>query len=81
MHLTPIVPFAVALIALGASFPSSMARPDEGMWLFDGLPLQVLKEKYNFEPTKEWLEHVRLGSACASTPVARARSCRRTASS
>jgi hypothetical protein len=32
------------------------------MWLFDGLPLQVLKEKYNFEPTKDWLEHVRLGS-------------------
>jgi hypothetical protein len=50
MHLTPIVPFAVALIALGASFPSSMARPDEGMWLFDGLPLQKLKEQYNFEP-------------------------------
>lgn len=62
MHLTPIVPFAVALIALGASFPSSMARPDEGMWLFDGLPLKVLKEKYNFEPTPQWLEHVRLGS-------------------
>lgn len=62
MQLTPLVPFAVALIALGASFPSSMARPDEGMWLFDGLPLKVLKEKYNFEPSPEWLEHVRLGS-------------------
>lgn len=62
MHPTPIVPFAVALLALGASFPSSMARPDEGMWPFDGLPLKVLKEKYNFEPTKEWLDHVRLGS-------------------
>jgi len=62
MQLTPLVPFAVALIALGASFPSSMARPDEGMWLFDGLPLKTLKEKYNFEPSSEWLEHVRLGS-------------------
>ena len=62
MHLTPIVPFAVALIALGASFPSSMARPDEGMWLFDALPLKTLKEKYDFEPSQEWLEHVRLGS-------------------
>ncbi|MCU0865328.1 MAG: S46 family peptidase [Planctomycetes bacterium] len=62
MQLTPIVPFAIALLALGTTFPSSMARPDEGMWPFDGLPLQVLKDKYGFEPTKEWLEHVRLGS-------------------
>jgi hypothetical protein len=62
MHPTPLVPFAVALLALGATFPTSMARPDEGMWPFDGLPLQVLKEKYQFEPTAEWLDHVRLGS-------------------
>ena len=62
MQSTPFVPFALALLALGATFPTSMARPDEGMWPFDGLPLQVLKEKFNFEPTKEWLEHVRLGS-------------------
>src|SRR5688572_12359687 len=62
MHSTPLVPFAVALLALGATFPTSMARPDEGMWPFDGLPLKVLKEKYDFEPTKEWLDHVRLGS-------------------
>ncbi|MBL8754770.1 MAG: S46 family peptidase [Planctomycetes bacterium] len=57
-----MVPFAVAFAALTATFPSSMARPDEGMWPFDGLPLKVLKEKYNFEPTAEWLDHVRLGS-------------------
>jgi hypothetical protein len=62
MQSIQFVPFAVALVALGATFPTSMARPDEGMWPFDGLPLQVLKEKYQFEPTKEWLEHVRLGS-------------------
>lgn len=35
---------------------------DEGMWTFDNLPLKQLKAKYNFEPTKQWLEHVR---ACA----------------
>jgi hypothetical protein len=62
MQPTPIVPFAIALLALGATFPSSMARPDEGMWPFDGLPLQVLKDKYGFEPSQQWLEHVRLGS-------------------
>lgn len=62
MQSIKLVPLAIAVVALGATFPSSMARPDEGMWPFDGLPLQVLKEKYQFEPTKEWLDHVRLGS-------------------
>src|SRR5262245_16097135 len=47
---------AVVLFAL----PTSM--PDEGMWPFDGLPLQYLKEKYKFEPSQQWLDHVRLGS-------------------
>jgi hypothetical protein len=37
-------------------------RADEGMWTFDNPPLRQLKEKYDFEPTKEWLEHVRLSS-------------------
>lgn len=62
MHPILTAKFALAFVALGATFPASMARPDEGMWLFDGLPLQVLKEKHDFEPTAEWLEHVRLGS-------------------
>jgi len=38
------------------------ANPDEGMWTFDNPPTKQLKEKYNFTPTKEWLEHVRLSS-------------------
>jgi hypothetical protein len=35
---------------------------EEGMWTFDNLPLKDLKSKYGFEPTKEWLEHLRLSS-------------------
>lgn len=62
MKTTFAVPFAVAVLALGATFPSSSTLPDEGMWPFDSLPLKQLKEKYDFEPTKEWLDHVRLGS-------------------
>ena len=38
------------------------ADAEEGMWTFDNLPLKVLKEKYGFEPTQEWLDHVRLAS-------------------
>jgi hypothetical protein len=37
-------------------------RSDEGMWLFNNPPLKLLKEKFDFEPTKEWLEHVQKAS-------------------
>ncbi|MBL8151125.1 MAG: S46 family peptidase, partial [Blastocatellia bacterium] len=48
-------------IGLGSlSLPTTKA--DEGMWTFDNPPLKQLKEKYNFEPSKEWLDHVRLSS-------------------
>ncbi len=35
---------------------------DEGMWTLDNPPAKQLKEKYGFEPTKAWLDHVRLSS-------------------
>ena len=38
------------------------AGGDEGMWLFNNPPLKQLKEKYQFEPTKEWLEHLQKAS-------------------
>ena len=71
MQSTPLLPFAVALLALGASFPGSTTGPDEGMWLFDALPLKTLKEKYDFEPTQEWIDHVRLGSVRLDTGARR----------
>src|SRR5207253_11236206 len=35
---------------------------DEGMWLFNAPPLKQLKEKYQFEPTPQWLEHLQKSS-------------------
>ncbi len=35
---------------------------DEGMWLFNNPPAKLLQEKYNFSPTKDWLEHVQRSS-------------------
>ncbi len=32
------------------------------MWLFSAPPLKQLKEKYNFEPTPQWLEHLQKAS-------------------
>ena len=31
---------------------------DEGMWLFNDLPKELLKQRYGFEPTPEWAEHL-----------------------
>ena len=31
---------------------------DEGMWLFNELPRDDLKQKYGFEPTEAWLDHL-----------------------
>ncbi len=38
------------------------AVADEGMWLFNAPPLKQLKEKYNFEPTPQWLDHLQKAS-------------------
>jgi len=38
------------------------ARCDEGMWLLDDPPRELLKAKYDFHLTPEWLEHARLAS-------------------
>jgi hypothetical protein len=32
------------------------------MWLFNNPPEKLLKDKYQFEPTREWLEHLQLAS-------------------
>lgn len=34
----------------------------EGMWTFDNPPKKLLKEKYGFDVTQEWLDHVRMAS-------------------
>ncbi|HEV3410095.1 MAG TPA: S46 family peptidase, partial [Chthoniobacterales bacterium] len=40
----------------------SSATADEGMWLFNNPPLQQFKEKYQFEPTAQWLQHLQRSS-------------------
>jgi hypothetical protein len=35
---------------------------EEGMWTFDNPPAKQLKEKYNFEFTQGWLDHLRMAS-------------------
>jgi hypothetical protein len=49
------------LFAVIAFLPAPL-RADEGMWLFNNPPLKQLKEKYQFEPTPQWLEHLQKSS-------------------
>ena len=50
-------------LAVWALLGISVSLADEGMWTFDNPPIKQLKERYGFEPTREWLDHVRLSSA------------------
>src|SRR5215467_3837287 len=52
-----LVSLSILFVAL-----SGRAFGDEGMWLFNNPPLKQLKEKYQFEPSKEWLEHLQKSS-------------------
>jgi hypothetical protein len=52
VFLIPVLLFAMAAIA----------SAEEGMWTFDNPPLKELADKYNFHPTQEWLDHLRLSS-------------------
>ena len=53
------------LILLICFIISNLAVADEGMWLFNAFPGDKVKAKYGFEPSQEWLDHVRLSSARA----------------
>ncbi|MBI4164141.1 MAG: S46 family peptidase [Acidobacteria bacterium] len=53
--------FVLSVLVIHSAFLTS-ALAEEGMWTFDKPPLKQLKERYGFEPTREWLEHIRLSS-------------------
>ncbi len=51
---------SAALLTAALLAPAGFA--DEGMWTFDNPPIKLLQEKYNFTPTQQWLDHLRLSS-------------------
>src|SRR5438552_493312 len=54
---------AVLIFTIGSVIgPQLLLHADEGMWLYNQFPKQILKAKYGFEPSEEWLKHVRLSS-------------------
>jgi hypothetical protein len=45
--------------SLAALLIASTIHADEGMWVFNNLPLGALKAKYGFEPPPGWADHLR----------------------
>ena len=54
------------------------AISDEGMWLLNDPPRELLKEKYGFDLTDAWLDNAPCGPRSGSTAAAPAASSRRT---
>jgi hypothetical protein len=52
----------VLALTLALAAGETMLQSDEGMWLYTDPPRRQLKEKYGFEPSDAWLEHVRKSS-------------------
>jgi hypothetical protein len=52
----------VSTLLLTAALLCPALAADEGMWTFDNPPVKLLQQKYNFTPTQQWLDHLRLAS-------------------
>ncbi len=63
-----------ALFIAAATFASTNAIADEGMWTFDEFPAAKMKKAYGFAPDGKWLKHVqnsavRLSVGCSASFV------------
>ncbi len=48
----------LSLLSLIGNAAISNVHADEGMWLYNDLPVEVLEKKYGFKPTAEWADHL-----------------------
>ncbi|NLH41314.1 MAG: S46 family peptidase, partial [Planctomycetes bacterium] len=51
----------IGMIAITSLSPLA-ASADEGMWLFNNPPRQLLKERYDFAPSDDWYLHLQRAS-------------------
>ena len=51
--------FSLALLSLALVLPT---HADKGMWLFNQPPRQILRDRYQFDATDAWLEHLQKAS-------------------
>jgi len=48
---------ALTVLLIAMTLPNYLLA-DEGMWLFNALPVEHLKSTYGVEPTEQWTEHL-----------------------
>ena len=53
---------AATAALMGLTMIPTESYGDEGMWLFNNPPRAQLKQRYNFEPTDAWLNHLQKSS-------------------
>ena len=49
-------------LVMALSTLAPVTHADEGMWLFNNPPRELLKKRHGFEPTQQWLDHVQKSS-------------------
>jgi len=54
--------FVKKLIVVAFVLLAAAAVADEGMWLFNRPPRALLKQRYNFDPSQAWLDHLQKSS-------------------
>lgn len=57
----------VAVCVLGGVMAGVSLARDEGMWLLTSPPRAILKDRYGFEPSAAWLEHMQKAAVRFST--------------
>ncbi len=48
-----------SMAALMAAATAATTHADEGMWVFNNLPMAQLKDRHGFEPPAGWVDHLR----------------------
>jgi hypothetical protein len=59
MRFPPALGFVLVMLSLASLAMSASVHADEGMWVFNNLPLAQLKARYGFEPPPGWADHLR----------------------
>ena len=57
-----VAAFACLVMFVSPFDSSSNVMAEEGMYLVDELPLQLWKDRYDFEPAEDWADHLKLSS-------------------
>ncbi|MFO0878782.1 MAG: S46 family peptidase [Gemmataceae bacterium] len=52
--------FIAVLVTMTLQMPE--LHSDEGMWLYNNVPVEYLQKKHDFKVTREWLEHLQKSS-------------------